>query len=144
MSDSERPPLVPPDLNDPRLAVPKRTEPPPWALPTWLTSTAGLLAGMAMVGGGTGLTALGREPGAARPVVRRRDVSRRQAWLEAIAIWGLVFAVVIGGRVWAGSWIAAAEVGGSVLLAPTGLFIVFAVPVLVIRLIRSGRASVTR
>jgi hypothetical protein len=86
-----RPRLGPPDLSDPRLATPKRSDSPPLALPAWFTSTVGLLTGVAMVGGGAGLAAQGRKPGPVRPVAGRREVSRRRAWLEAIACWGAVF-----------------------------------------------------
>jgi hypothetical protein len=137
----QQPRRVPPNLNDPRLDIPTRSESPPWALPTWFTSTAGLLAGMAMVGSGTGLAAQGRKPGNARPAPQRRNISRRRAWLEAVGIWGLIFVLVVGGRLWAGSWVAAAEIEGAVLLALAGLFTICVVPVLIARVVRSGRRS---
>jgi len=138
---SDQPRREPPDLSDPRFAVPTSTDLSPWELPSWFTSAAGLLVGMAMVGSGTGAAALGRSPGNPSPVVHRRDISRRRDWIEAVASWALVAAVIAGGRLLAGSWLEVAKVGGLGFVALADVFTVCAVPVLVVRLVRSGHRS---
>lgn len=138
---SDQPRREAPDLSDPRLAVPTRSKPSPLDLPPWLTSTVAVLFGMAMVGSGTGLAVPGRKRGEPRPVARRRNISRRRAWLEAIALWGSVATVIAGARLWEGSWLAATKAEGLVLVGLAGLFTIFAIPVLVIRLVRSTRRS---
>jgi hypothetical protein len=50
-----------------------------------------------------------------------------------------MFVLVVGGRLWAGSWVAAAEIEGVVLLALAGLFTICIVPVLIVRVVRTGR-----
>lgn len=52
-----------------------------------------------------------------------------------------MFVLVVGGRLWAGSWVAVAEIEGAVLLASAGLFTICVVPVFIARVSRSGRRS---
>jgi hypothetical protein len=116
-------------------------EPPDPTFPTWFTAVAAFMAGMAMVGGGGGLGAHPRITPRPEEIRPRRDISPARDWLEAIAVWGSIVLVLVGGRIWAGSWLAAAEIEGVVLLVLGGLVTICVVFVFAVRVIRSGRSS---
>jgi hypothetical protein len=109
-------------------------------LSPWAKYAVAALFGAATLGGGAGLgTATRRRPGQRPGVPRRRIISRKRDWLIAIVLWGSVAVIIVGGRLWAGSWSSAARDEGIAVLLLAGLFAICSVPVLAMRLVRAKR-----